>query len=113
MKLKGIGPKIANLYAQIALSKNTGISVDTHCHRIPNRLKWIKTNSPIQTKEKLEEIFEKSEWPHINKILVGFGQEICCSVSPKCEVCPINKLCISDENSTIKKFKKLKLKSED
>lgn len=105
MKFNGVGPKIANLYTQIGFGKVHGISVDTHCHRIPNRLKWVKTANPIATKAELEKIFPKEEWEHVNYTLVGFGQNICAAVKPKCEQCPINKLCTSDDNRTKRKHK--------
>lgn len=113
MKFKGIGPKIANLFFQIAHKKNTGIAVDTHCHRIPNRLKWIKTSNPIKTKEALESIFPQSEWPYVNEVLVGFGQSICTAKVPKCRDCPINHMCIANENYTRKKLKKIRTDFEN
>ena len=109
LKFKGIGLKIANLFSQIALGVTKGISVDTHCHRIPNRLKWIKTQTPNQTKVELEKIFEKKEWQFVNSTLVGFGQLICTAISPKCLQCPINQICIAEENLCKRKPQKLKL----
>ena len=98
LKIKGVGFKIANLYTQIALNKTYGISVDTHCHRIANRLKWIQTNTPNETKKQLELVFERDKWHVVNKTVVGFGQSICVAGVPKCEKCPLNKLCQADEN---------------
>lgn len=51
VKLPGVGPKIANLFLQIAFGKVVGIAVDTHVHRISNRLKWVKTTTPEKTKD--------------------------------------------------------------
>uniref|UniRef100_A0A183C3P0 Endonuclease III homolog n=1 Tax=Globodera pallida TaxID=36090 RepID=A0A183C3P0_GLOPA len=81
--LPGVGPKMSNLALQIAFGKVEGIAVDTHVHRIANRLKWVNTNTPEQTEQSLKELLPKSEWGAINKLLVGFGQTICLPVHPK------------------------------
>lgn len=74
LKLKGIGPKIGTLTMLIAWGKVTGISVDSHIHRIANVLKWVKTKSPNETAKELEKLIPKRYWKEINQILVGFGQ---------------------------------------
>uniref|UniRef100_A0A914GX72 Endonuclease III homolog n=1 Tax=Globodera rostochiensis TaxID=31243 RepID=A0A914GX72_GLORO len=91
--LPGVGPKMSNLALQIAFGKVEGIAVDTHVHRIANRLKWVNTNTPEQTEQSLKELLPKSEWGAINKLLVGFGQTICLPVHPKCDECISQKLC--------------------
>ena len=106
LKIKGIGQKIGILYMRIAENKNEGISVDTHCHRIPNRLKWYKTNSPKKRQEKLENIFDKKEWEFVNETLVGFGQNICDAKKPNCKICPLRNFCEADENYCKKSLKK-------
>ena len=108
MKYNGVGPKIANLFTQIAYNKTNGIAVDTHVHRIPNRLKWFETDTPIQSKKLLEKLFKKDEWKNLNGVLVGFGQNICDARKPKCDQCPIVHLCKADENFMIRKAKRLK-----
>ncbi|GAA5891567.1 hypothetical protein JCM5296_004260 [Sporobolomyces johnsonii] len=98
LAINGVGPKMAYLYLQ-SIGQNIGIGVDTHVHRITNRLRWHKkeTSTPEQTRLNLESWLPKHLWPHVNKMLVGFGQEICRPVAPRCELCDVAtaKLCPS------------------
>lgn len=73
--LPGVGPKMAHLLLQISFGRVEGISVDTHVHRISNRLKWVKTKTetPEQTASALEDWLPREKWEHINPLLVGFG----------------------------------------
>lgn len=93
MKLKGVGRKTANIVMVFGFDKNNFIPVDTHCHRIPNRLGWIKTKTPEQTEEELKKILPKKHWHDFNHLFVQFGQSICVPVSPFCSKCPIEKYC--------------------
>ncbi|XP_021721705.1 endonuclease III homolog 1, chloroplastic-like isoform X2 [Chenopodium quinoa] len=102
LELPGIGPKIAHLVLHIAWNDVQGICVDTHVHRICNRLGWVtragtnqKTKSPEETREALQKWLPKEEWVSINPLLVGFGQTICAPLRPRCGVCQINSLCPS------------------
>lgn len=95
LKLPGIGRKMAYLYLYYALDKNLGIAVDTHVHRVSNRIGLVKTKEPEKTREELEKIFDIEEYPIINNTLVGFGQTICLPVNPKCYNCIILKKCPS------------------
>ena len=88
IKFPGIGRKIGLLYLKECCENLTGIAVDTHIHKIANRLKWINnTKEPDETSLELEKIVDKKYWNNINRVLVGFGQEICKSVNPLCEEC--------------------------
>uniref|UniRef100_A0A0N5AGT8 Endonuclease III homolog n=1 Tax=Syphacia muris TaxID=451379 RepID=A0A0N5AGT8_9BILA len=91
--LPGVGPKMAYLAMQSAWGKLEGIGVDTHVHKIANRLAWVKTKKPEETRLALESFLPKTQWSEINKILVGFGQQTCLSMSPKCSTCLNNKIC--------------------
>lgn len=93
--LPGVGLKMAHLLLQGSFDKVEGISVDTHVHRIANRLKWVRkpTTNPDVTGQLLEEWVPKDKWRHINPLLVGFGQTICKPVGPRCWECPVKKLC--------------------
>uniref|UniRef100_A0A914EGY6 Endonuclease III homolog n=1 Tax=Acrobeloides nanus TaxID=290746 RepID=A0A914EGY6_9BILA len=91
--LPGVGPKMANLALQVAWEKVEGIGVDTHVHRIANRLGWIKTKTPIETEKHLMGILPRERWQTINKLLVGFGQQICLPVRPKCTECLNRDIC--------------------
>jgi len=92
LSIKGIGPKTANIVLCFAYGRCV-IPVDTHVHRIPNRLGWVKTKTPEQTEQELMKIVPKKYWREINTTLILFGKSICMPVSPKCSICPINKLC--------------------
>lgn len=92
LSIKGIGPKTANIVLAFAFNQPV-IPVDTHVHRIPNRIGWIKTKKPEQTEQELMKILPKIYWADVNAIFVQFGRDICQPVSPKCSTCPINKYC--------------------
>ncbi|XP_052207381.1 endonuclease III homolog 1, chloroplastic-like [Diospyros lotus] len=100
--LPGIGPKMAHLVMNVGWNNVQGICVDTHVHRICNRLGWVKkpgtkqkTSNPEETRESLQLWLPKEEWVSINPLLVGFGQTVCTPLRPRCESCSISKLCPS------------------
>ncbi|KAJ1275389.1 hypothetical protein BS78_05G132000 [Paspalum vaginatum] len=103
LALRGVGPKMAHLVMSIAWKNTQGICVDTHVHRISNRLGWVfregtkkqKTTTPEQTRMSLEKWLPRDEWEPINPLLVGFGQTICTPLRPKCDMCGINNICPS------------------
>ncbi|EPS63121.1 hypothetical protein M569_11666, partial [Genlisea aurea] len=102
LRLPGVGPKIAHLVMHIAWNDVQGICVDTHVHRICNRLGWVsrpgtkqRTKTPEQTRESLQQWLPKEEWVAINPLLVGFGQTICTPLRPRCSVCTITEFCPS------------------
>jgi endonuclease-3 len=97
LKIKGVGNKIALLFLSIAFGQVQGIPVDTHCHRVPNRLKWIETASPKETQAVLERIIPRTEWSEFNKTIVGFGQQTCKAKQPLCYQCPIYNECLADD----------------
>jgi endonuclease-3 len=92
LAIKGIGPKTANIVLAFAFGECV-LPIDTHCHRIPNRLGWIKTKTPEKSEKALEKILPKKYWCEFNSIFVQFGREICQPVSPKCSICPVKKFC--------------------
>jgi len=87
LELPGVGKKIAFLCLQICFDKIDGIAVDTHVHRISNRLGWVSSKNPEETRVQLESWLPKKLWSEINEILVGFGQETCRPIGPKCPTC--------------------------
>ena len=92
LSIKGIGPKTANIVLAFAFNKQV-LPIDTHCHRIPNRLGWVKTATPEKTEKELEKILPKKYWAEFNGIFVLFGRTICQPISPWCSKCPIEKYC--------------------
>ncbi|KAF9618021.1 hypothetical protein IFM89_039418 [Coptis chinensis] len=102
--LPGIGPKMAHLVMNVGWDNVQGICVDTHVHRICNRLKWVcSTSSPEGTRVGLELWLPKEEWVPINPLLVGFGQTVCTPLRPRCGMCGINHLCPSAFKETTTK----------
>jgi len=90
LKLPGVGRKTANLTLAVGFNQ-PAVCVDTHVHRISNRLGWVKTRTPQETEKALQKIFPKKYWPQINKTLVVFGQNLCFPVKPACLKCPIKR----------------------
>ncbi|KAL8174984.1 UNVERIFIED_CONTAM: Endonuclease III-like protein 1 [Gekko kuhli] len=95
VKLPGVGPKMAHLVMAIAWQNVSGIGVDTHVHRISNRLKWVQreTKLPEETRKALENWLPRELWSEINWLLVGFGQQICLPISPRCGECLNRDIC--------------------
>ncbi|SES68511.1 DNA-(apurinic or apyrimidinic site) lyase /endonuclease III [Methanococcoides vulcani] len=92
VKLPGVGRKTANCVLTYAFDKDA-IAVDTHVHRISNRMGLVKTATPEETEIELEKVTEKGMWKDINGLMVLFGKSICRPVSPKCEKCIMNDIC--------------------
>ncbi len=92
LKFKGVGRKTANLVLGLGYSI-PAICVDTHVHRISNRLGWVKTKMPEATEEALKKLIPKKYWIDLNTFLVAFGQNICVPISPFCSKCYVFKFC--------------------
>ncbi|GBP29228.1 hypothetical protein EVAR_20591_1 [Eumeta japonica] len=123
-KLTGVGPKMAHICMKVAWKKVTGIGiyiitvrglslgfmesylngrvqrvnmngVDTHVHRISNRIGWVKnqTNNPEETRKALESWLPQDLWSKVNNLMVGFGQTICLPIGPHCHECLNRDIC--------------------
>jgi endonuclease-3 len=92
LTLKGVGRKTANLVVTVGYGK-PGICVDTHVHRISNRLGYVKTRTPEQTEMALRAKLPRRYWIGYNDLLVTFGQNVCAPISPRCSACPVRALC--------------------
>ena len=92
LSLKGVGRKTANLVLTLGFGK-LGICVDTHVHRISNRLGIVRTHNPFETEMVLRKVLPKKFWIEYNNLLVAFGQNICKPVSPLCSKCNISIYC--------------------
>lgn len=97
VKLPGVGRKTANCVLVFAFEL-PAIPVDTHVHRISNRMGLVNTKTPDETEIELSKIAPKDLWIKLNDLMVQFGQNICKPTSPQCEVCPVNYLCDYDGN---------------
>jgi endonuclease-3 len=92
LDLPGVGRKTANLVLGLGFGI-PAICVDTHVHRISNRLGLVATKTPEQTEYALQKILPRDLWVPINDLLVTFGQNRCHPTSPKCTDCPLEDLC--------------------
>jgi endonuclease-3 len=92
LKLPGVGRKTANCVLGYAYEQDV-IAVDTHVHRISNRLGLVKTSGPDTTEKELEKVVPKRAWKEINGLMVLFGQNVCRPMSPRCEECRLNDIC--------------------
>ena len=88
----GVGRKTANLVLGLGFGI-PAICVDTHVHRISNRLGLVRTTTPEQTEHALEKVLPQRYWIDINDLLVTFGQQICHPTSPRCSACPLAPRC--------------------
>ena len=92
LALPGVGRKTANLVVTLAFGK-PGICVDTHVHRVANRLGWVQTKNPDATEFALRRVLPRKHWIRINEILVRHGQKICKPLSPVCSRCVVASAC--------------------
>jgi endonuclease III len=92
LSIKGVGRKTANLVLSLAYGK-AGICVDTHVHRISNRLGYVRTKTPEETEFALRAKLPRRHWIIYNTIMVAFGRQTCKPVSPFCSRCPVYKYC--------------------
>jgi len=92
LELNGVGRKTANLVLGLGFGI-PAICVDTHVHRIANRLGWVKTRNPGETEFALQEIIPRNKWIELNTLLVAFGQNLCFPLSPFCCRCKVYRLC--------------------
>eukprot|EP00088_Acartia_fossae_P018520 TRINITY_DN2070_c0_g1_i4.p1 TRINITY_DN2070_c0_g1~~TRINITY_DN2070_c0_g1_i4.p1 ORF type:complete len:293 (+),score=48.93 TRINITY_DN2070_c0_g1_i4:57-935(+) len=101
-KLKGVGPKMAYLCMEHAWNDCVGIGVDTHVHRIAARMGWLEKEckTPEHTRKGLEAWLPKDRWREVNMLLVGFGQQICLPIGPKCGECLNRELCPTGQKWT-------------
>ncbi len=92
LELPGVGRKTANLVL-VEGYKIPAVCVDTHVHRISNRIGYVKTKNPDQTEFALRKKLPQKHWTRYNELLVAFGQVICRPISPFCSKCPVSDMC--------------------
>ena len=93
LTLPGVGRKTANLVLILAHASRENICVDTHVHRIANRLGWVATRTPEETERALYRATHRRWWPIINLYLVTWGQNVCRPVYPLCHQCVLADIC--------------------
>ena len=98
LTLDGVGRKTANVILG-NIYKIPSIVVDTHVKRISNRLGFTKNTDPTIIERDLMSILPKEHWILYNIQIITFGRNICYARNPKCEICPLNKLCDSKDKT--------------
>ncbi len=93
LTLPGVGRKTANLVLILSFKSLKNICVDTHVHRISNRLGWVRTRTPDETEQALYKSTHERWWPYINLYLVTWGQNVCRPIYPRCGACVIREHC--------------------
>ena len=91
--LPGVGRKTANLVMILAFASDRNICVDTHVHRISNRMGWVSTGEPQETEMALYASVEQRWWRYLNLYLVTWGQNVCRPVYPRCDACALARDC--------------------
>jgi len=89
LTLPGVGRKTANLVLILSHASRDKICVDTHVHRIANRMDWVRTKTTEQTEQALYRVVPRRFWPKVNLYLVTWGQNVCRPVYPRCPACVI------------------------
>jgi endonuclease-3 len=92
LSLPGVGRKTANLVLIEGFGQDA-ICVDTHVHRISNRIGYVRTRNPEETEQALRKKLPRKHWNRYNERLVAFGQALCRPVSPLCSQCPVAGMC--------------------
>ncbi len=92
VRLPGVGRKTANIVLSHCFGKDA-IGVDTHVHRISNRLGLVETKTPEKTEKALMETVPKRYWKRMNLAMVAYGQTVCAPRNPACGSCRISKIC--------------------
>ncbi|MCK9273553.1 MAG: endonuclease III [Syntrophales bacterium] len=92
LTIKGVGRKTANLVVSLGYDI-PAICVDTHVHRVSNRLGYVKTGSPEKTEFVLREKLPSKYWIEFNSLIIAFGKSICRPLSPFCSTCPVYYYC--------------------
>jgi endonuclease-3 len=97
--LPGVGRKTAACVLCYAF-RIPAIAVDTHVHRVANRLGWTRTKRPEDTEQALMRLVPEDLWLHVNRVFVQFGRTTCLPGRPRCYACPIARLCAYPHKTT-------------
>jgi len=100
LELPGVGRKTANCVLVYGFNI-PAVPVDTHVHRITNRIGLVDTNTPEETELRLRELVPREYWIVLNEILVRYGQTVCKPLGPECGDCPIKEMCEYYKNRSL------------
>lgn len=102
LSLPGVGRKTANCVLIYAFNE-AAICVDTHCHRISNRLGWVQTKTPDATEKALEKVMPQDLWAGSNRLFLQHGRALCLPSTPICSRCPVREWCAYGQDTETKK----------
>lgn len=100
LTLPGVARKTANVVLGTAYGIASGIVVDTHVHRIAQRLDLSKEKTPEKIEQDLMKIIPKDKWIDFSHQMIFHGRRCCTARKPKCAVCPLEDLCFSRDKTT-------------
>ena len=92
LNIKGVGRKTANLVITMGYGL-PGLCVDTHVHRVSNRLGYVGESTPDKTEMALRKKLPEKYWIEYNSLIIAFGKALCTPLSPRCSVCPVAGYC--------------------
>jgi endonuclease-3 len=95
IELPGVARKTGNIVLFNAYGTIAGIAVDTHVRRLSQRLGLTDQNDPAKIEQELMKIVPKEKWMRLTDLLIFHGRQVCMAKKPKCEICPLNKICPS------------------
>lgn len=102
LALPGVGRKTANCVLIYAFEKSA-LCVDTHMHRITNRLGWVHTKTPDQTERALEQVIPQDLWAGSNRLFLQHGRAVCTPGIPLCSICPVREWCVYGQDPAMPK----------
>lgn len=102
LTLPGVGRKTANCVLIYAFQKEA-LCVDIHCHRITNRLGWVRTKTPDATEKALEKVMPRDLWAGSNRLFLQHGRSLCLPTTPICSRCPVREWCQYGQTSDTQK----------
>ncbi len=92
LRLHSVGRKTANCVLVYGFNK-PAIPVDTHVHRVSNRLGIVETKKPEETEAALVKKVPRRYWLDLNDLFVRFGQTTCKPIGPRCGSCTLRRSC--------------------
>lgn len=95
VELPGVGRKTANVVLGNAFDTNVGVVVDTHVGRVSRRLALTKHDDPVKVEQDLMKLFPQKSWTMLSHLFIEHGRQLCVARKPKCELCPLSKICPS------------------
>jgi endonuclease III len=91
--LPGVGRKTANVVLGQAYGITSGVVVDTHVHRLSQRMGFTTEKTPEKIEVDLMDLFPKKDWIDVGSLLILHGRKTCNARKPKCGDCSVAELC--------------------